>query len=104
MSKYFSLKKASAHLQYACLICAFVKLIAQKLWKELIIQTWHPIVAYSRNIYKFERAVNLSKILFSFQKGRVHIYSMPAISVPRFRLIAQKLDEKMMIQTFMCDR
>ena len=35
----FFFKKAGAHLQYACNNCASFRLIAQNLWKELIIQS-----------------------------------------------------------------
>ena len=47
----------------------------------------------------FEKAVILSKKMFSFSKRQVHIFNMSAIIVQSFRLIAQKLWESLIILT-----
>ena len=49
------------------------------------------IVAISRKISKYELAVILSNITFSFLKRQVHIFRMPATFVTSFKSVAQKL-------------
>ena len=58
-------------------------------------------ISHNPKISKFEKAVNLSKMMFSFSKKQVHIINMSAAIVQSFRLIAQKLWEELIIQTFL---
>ena len=45
------------------------RLFAQNLWKELMIQSYHPVLAITQKFSKFEKAVILSKmIFFPFQR------------------------------------
>ena len=60
-------------------------------------------ISHFLKISKFEMAVILSNMIFSFPKRQVHNLSMPATFVPIFRLIAQKLWKKLIINFFKCD-
>ena len=58
----------------------------------------------TRKCSKFEKAVILSKMIFSFSKRQVHIFNMSATIVQSFRLTAQKLWEELIIQSIFLER
>ena len=71
---FFLIKKTGAHLQYVCNNCAKFQIDCLKLWKELIIQTCHPVLELTHIFSKFEKAVILSKILFDkIKKAGAHL-------------------------------
>ena len=77
------------------------KLIAWKLWEELITQTCYPILKPNLLLPHIEvqNAVILSKIIFSPAKIHMHIFNMLIKSVKSFKLIAWKLWEELYTQT-----
>ena len=64
------------------------KLIAWKLWEELITQTCYPTL--KANLKIVENAVILSKIIFSPAKIRMHIFNI-STSMHGFKMIHWKL-------------
>ena len=78
-------------------------LIAQKLWKELIIQTCHPVVDISQKKKKhththththkkkpkFEKAVIF--VMNFFPKRQTYNYSVPVSFMPSNKSVAQKV-------------
>ena len=57
------------------------KLIAWKLWEELITQTCHPILKPNLKIFQVQNAVHLSKMMFLLAKSHMHIFNMLITSV-----------------------
>ena len=57
------------------------KLIAWKLWEELITQTCHPILKPNLKIFQVQNAVLLSKMMFLLAKSHMHIFNMLITSV-----------------------
>ena len=64
-----------------------IRLIAKKLYEELIVQTFHSVFARNCKISKSKNAVILSKIYLFSSKGEVHIFNMPETFVQSFKLI-----------------
>ena len=60
------------------------KLIAWKLWEELIIQTGYPILKSNLKIQNVQNVVILSKIIFLPAKNDMHIFNMLTTSVQKF--------------------
>ena len=85
---FFLMKTTAAHFQYVCTIVQSFRLIARKLWKELIRQTCQPVFTTTQKFSMFEKAVILSKIIFSLSIQQTHIFSMSAAIVQNFKLIA----------------
>ena len=75
------------------------KLIAWKLWEELITQTCYPILKPNLKIVWVQNAVILSKMIFLPAKSHMHIFNMLITSVQSFKLIAWKLWEELITQT-----
>ena len=79
------------------------KLIAWKLWEELITQTCNPILKPNLKpnlkIVQVQNVVILSKIIFLPAKKHMHIFNMLTISVQSFKLITWKLWEELITQT-----
>ena len=79
------------------------KLIAWKLWEELITQTCYPILKPNLKpnlkIVEVKNVVILSKVIFLPAKSHMHIFNMLITSVQCFKLIAWKLWEELITQT-----
>ena len=76
------------------------KLIAWKLWKELITQSCYPILKPDLKFVQVQNAVILSKIIFLPANSHMHIFNMLITSVQSFKLIACKPWEKLITQTW----
>ena len=55
-------------------------------------------VSHNPKLLKFEKAIILTKMVFSFLKRQVHIFSLSATIVQSFRMIAKKLWEELIIK------
>ena len=79
------------------------KLIAWKLWEEMITQTCYPILKPNLkpnlNIVWVQNVVILSKVIILPAKSHMHIFNMLITSVHSFKLIARKLWEELITQT-----
>ena len=76
------------------------KMIAWNLWEELITQTCYSMLKANLKIAQVEIAVVLSKIIFLSAKIHMHIFKMLIIYVQSFKMIAWKLWEELITQTF----
>ena len=75
------------------------KLIAWKLWEELITQTCYPILKPNLKIVYVQNAVILSKLILLLAKNHMHIFIMLITSVQSFKLIACIPWEELITQT-----
>ena len=94
MSKLFSpvLKKQMHSCSMPIASVKSLERIAQKLWKKLITQTCHPIVAIPRKISEFGKDIILSNmIIFFILKRQLHIFCKSVIHLNSFKVIAQNL-------------
>ena len=96
----FLSNKRDAHLQYVCIIC--VKFQIDR--SETVGVDYTNLASYIGHFSKnsmFEMGVILPNMICFFPKKQVHIFSMPETFVQRFRFIAQKLWEELIVQTFL---
>ena len=75
------------------------KLIATKLYEELITQYCYPILKPYLKIVKVQNAVIMSKIIFFLAKNHMHIFIMLITPGQSFKLIACKPWEEFITQT-----
>ena len=95
---------AKIHMHFFNMLITFVqsfKLIAWKPLEELITQNCYPMLKANHKLVSVENAVILSKIIFSSAKILMHIFNMFLIYVQSFKLIAWKLWEELITQTFL---
>ena len=76
------------------------RLSAKKNWNELIIQSWHPVLAITRNLFKFKETIILSKLIFCpFQEQRRTLRYV-CNNRAKFQIDCKKLWEELIKQTF----
>ena len=87
LTLFFSKKQVQTFNQSASIVKSF-GLIAFNLCMKLIIQTCHPVLTLTQKLSKFEKAIFLSKVIFSLSKTQLHVFNVSATTVQSFRLIA----------------
>ena len=68
--------------------------------EEVDYKTSHPVLTITQKFSKFDKVAILSNLVFSLSKKQMHIFNMSATNVQSLSLIAKKLWEELIIQTF----
>ena len=94
---------AKSHMHISNMLVIYLqsfKLNAWKLWQRLITQSCYPILKPNLKIFWVENAVILSKIICASARSYMLIFSVLVTSVQSFNLLAWKLWEELITQTY----